>query len=85
MMQERVTDGRLLTVRGLRIGFGRGPNVVDGVDLDLAPGRLLCLVGESGSGKSLTALSLLRLLPAHQRGQRHQQPEDGNNPSAPRR
>jgi peptide/nickel transport system ATP-binding protein len=53
----------LLVVRGLRIGFGGGIHVVDGVDLTLSAGRLVCLVGESGSGKSLTALSLMRLLP----------------------
>jgi ABC-type microcin C transport system duplicated ATPase subunit YejF len=61
------TGEDLLEVRGLRVGFGAGPAIVDGVDLTLAPGRLLCLVGESGSGKSLTALSLLRLLPPHAR------------------
>jgi len=53
----------LLVVRGLQISFGGGNYVVDGIDLTLSAGRLLCLVGESGSGKSLTALSLMRLLP----------------------
>ncbi|GGH19356.1 ABC transporter ATP-binding protein [Alsobacter metallidurans] len=54
--------GRILDVHGLRVGFG-GPAIVDGVDLAMEPGELLCLVGESGSGKSLTALSVMRLLP----------------------
>jgi len=36
---------------------------VDGVDLDVRPGEVLGLVGESGSGKSVTALSVLRLIP----------------------
>ncbi len=54
---------KVLDVERLRIGFGAGPAVVDGIDLVLREGRLLCLVGESGSGKSLTALSLMRLLP----------------------
>ncbi|MEX6508965.1 ABC transporter ATP-binding protein [Jiella sp. M17.18] len=57
----------LLRIEGLRVSFGTGPAIVDGVDLDLAPGRILCLVGESGSGKSLTALSLMKLLPPHAR------------------
>ena len=53
----------VLKIANLRIGFGAGPAIVDGVDLLLHRGRILCLVGESGSGKSLTALSLMRLLP----------------------
>jgi oligopeptide/dipeptide ABC transporter ATP-binding protein len=36
---------------------------VDGVDLELHAGETLCVVGESGCGKSVTALSILRLLP----------------------
>jgi oligopeptide/dipeptide ABC transporter ATP-binding protein len=37
--------------------------VVDGIDLELSRGEVLALVGESGSGKSVTALSILRLVP----------------------
>jgi peptide/nickel transport system ATP-binding protein len=66
MVEETAVED-LLRVRGLRVGFGAGPAIVDGVDLRLAPGRLVCLVGESGSGKSLTALSLMRLLPPQAR------------------
>lgn len=38
-------------------------DAVDGVDFSIRAGRIFCLVGESGCGKSLTAKSLLRLVP----------------------
>ena len=59
-------DSPLLNIQGLRVGFDTetGPVVaVDGVDLSLAAGRTLGLVGESGCGKSVTAFSIMRLLP----------------------
>jgi len=52
----------MLQVRDLRVAFG-GKQVVHGVDFDLGAGEKLALVGESGSGKTVTALSLLRLVP----------------------
>ena len=51
-----------LSVRDLRIAFG-GTEVVHGLSFDVEKGETLALVGESGSGKSVTALSLLGLLP----------------------
>jgi oligopeptide/dipeptide ABC transporter ATP-binding protein len=56
----------VLSVRGLRTTFSTDAGVlpaVDGVDLELYAGETLCVVGESGCGKSVTALSILRLLP----------------------
>ncbi len=56
----------LLEVEGLKVAFrGRhGPIVaVDDVSFTVEQGEIVGLVGESGSGKSVTALSLLRLLP----------------------
>ena len=56
----------LLRIEGLRIQAQSADGVhhpVDGVDLELPDGGTLGLVGESGCGKSLTALSILRLLP----------------------
>ena len=56
----------LLQIRGLKTHFFTESGVakaVDGVDLDVHQGEVLGLVGESGSGKSVTALSVLRLIP----------------------
>jgi peptide/nickel transport system ATP-binding protein len=60
------TNGPLLDVRGLRTYFAseRGEvRAVDGVDLTLERGRTLGIVGESGCGKSVTALSIMGLIP----------------------
>lgn len=57
----------ILSVKDLTVGFESAAGVaraVDGVSLELPPGSSFCLVGESGCGKSVTALSLMRLLPS---------------------
>jgi microcin C transport system ATP-binding protein len=56
----------LLSVRDLHVSFGRGAReakAVRGVSFEIDKGETVALVGESGSGKSVTALSILQLLP----------------------
>ena len=56
----------LLSVRDLSVEFtqsGKTSVAVDHVSFDIQPGETVALVGESGSGKSVTALSVLKLLP----------------------
>ncbi|WP_027330092.1 ABC transporter ATP-binding protein [Marinimicrobium agarilyticum] len=58
----------LLTIDRLSVQFRTGDNyktVVSGVGFSIDKGEILALVGESGSGKSVTAQSILRLLPEH--------------------
>lgn len=52
----------VLSIRDLRVSFPSA-TVVDGVGFDVMPGEIVGVVGESGSGKSMTARSVLRLLP----------------------
>ena len=61
-----MTETPILKIRNLSVSFGKGANevkAVRGVSLNIHRGETLGLVGESGSGKSVTALSILQLLP----------------------
>ncbi|MER7795951.1 ABC transporter ATP-binding protein [Microbacterium sp. NPDC096154] len=60
------TEQLAVSIRDLRITFatdGGDVAAVKGIDLDVRPGEVLAVVGESGSGKTVTARSILGLLP----------------------
>ncbi|BDA82662.1 ABC transporter ATP-binding protein [Aureimonas sp. SA4125] len=64
--RPELAEGALLSVQGLKVAFhqnGRTSLAVDDVSFHIDKGETLALVGESGSGKSVSALSILKLLP----------------------
>ena len=61
-----MSEAPLLSIRDLSVAFSAGGHetlAVDRVSFDIGQGETVALVGESGSGKSVTALSILKLLP----------------------
>jgi peptide/nickel transport system ATP-binding protein len=63
---KRSPEAPLIRLRDLHVKFesrDRTVHAVNGVDLDLAAGEVLCILGESGSGKSVTLRALMKLLP----------------------
>jgi peptide/nickel transport system ATP-binding protein len=55
--------GDLLRVSGMVTQLSNGVRIADGISFSIKAGETFVLLGESGCGKSMTALSLLRLLP----------------------
>jgi len=55
----------LVSIKNLTISFKGNQNVVDNVNIDIPKGKTVAIVGESGSGKTLSALSILKLLPVN--------------------
>ncbi|MCX6287844.1 MAG: ABC transporter ATP-binding protein [Bacteroidetes bacterium] len=57
---------RLLEIKDLKVSFSQGKEhtlAVDGISFEMLPSETLAIVGESGSGKSVTALSVMKLIP----------------------
>ena len=55
----------LISIKNLKISFKQNQNVVNNVNIEIPKGKTVAVVGESGSGKTLSALSILKLLPGN--------------------
>ena len=55
----------LISIKNLTISFKQNQNVVNNVNIEIPKGKTVAIVGESGSGKTLSALSILKLLPGN--------------------
>ncbi|UOA10645.1 ABC transporter ATP-binding protein [Methylobacter sp. S3L5C] len=69
----------LLSVENLSVTFNHHQTVVDDISFVIYPGETFALVGESGSGKSITALSVLRLMPNNAKIKAHAINLQGDN------
>ena len=54
---------KIISISNLSIAFNKYTDVVKNVNIDVVKGKTTAIVGESGSGKTLSALSILKLLP----------------------
>ena len=61
-------ENKIIEINNLTVDFKSKDQVfraVNNISFDISKGETVALVGESGSGKSVTALSILQLLPKH--------------------
>ena len=54
----------IISIKDLTISFEKNQKVVNKINIDIPKGKTVAIVGESGSGKTLSALSILKLLPS---------------------
>ena len=54
----------IISIKDLTISFEKNQKVVNQINIDVPKGKTVAIVGESGSGKTLSALSILKLLPS---------------------
>ncbi len=53
----------IVSIKNLNISFNQTNTVVKNINIEIVKGKTTAIVGESGSGKTLSALSILKLLP----------------------
>jgi len=57
-----MTDAPLLEAKGIIAGYDRGPNILNGADLTVNSGQILCIIGPNGAGKSTLLKTIAGLL-----------------------
>ena len=55
----------IISIKNLGIDFNNENEVVKNINIEIIKGKTTAIVGESGSGKTVSALSILKLLPNH--------------------
>ena len=68
-VRKKITEDAVLDVRGLTVTLPKGadrPFAIENVTLNVGRGEIVCVVGESGSGKSVTAQTVMGLIPKKQ-------------------
>src|SRR5690606_16025160 len=53
----------MLSLRGVEAGYGAQASVLSGIDIEVAPGEVVCLLGPNGAGKTTTIRTICGLLP----------------------
>ncbi|CAH1689141.1 High-affinity branched-chain amino acid transport ATP-binding protein LivF [Hyphomicrobiales bacterium] len=60
------TSQAILAVRDLKAGYGGGRMIVNGVDINVAPGEIVCVIGQNGAGKSTLLKGIVNLIQVRQ-------------------
>lgn len=80
-IESQINESSKIKIRGLTLSYGDAPPVLDGLDLDVRAGELVCVVGPSGCGKS----SMLNVVAGFLRGSSGEVRVDGEPVTGPDR
>ena len=61
-----MTNPPILEAQGIKAGYGRGPDILNGANLTVNPGQILCIIGPNGAGKSTLLKTIAGLLKARE-------------------
>ena len=61
-----MTNPPILEAKGIKAGYDRGPDILDGANLTVSPGQILCIIGPNGAGKSTLLKTIAGLIKARE-------------------